>query len=75
MSHTSTISRSRLSSALHLLATPFISFGRFLVLLAESNPKLRQLERLSRVSDEQLASKGKTREGEIRRIMGASAYL
>ncbi|RNF33849.1 DUF1127 domain-containing protein [Paracoccus methylarcula] len=62
-------------SILNALAAPFTAIGRFLVLLAEANPRMRELDRLSRVSDEDLAAKGLTRDGEIRRIMGVNSYL
>lgn len=57
------------------LAAPFAAVGRFLVTIAESVPQARELERLSGLSDGQLAARGLTREGEIRRILGASAVL
>ena len=58
-----------------ILIAPFAAVGRFLVLLAEANPKMRELDRLSLKSDEQLAARGLTREGEIRRIMGVAGFL
>lgn len=57
------------------LATPFIAIGRFLVMIAEANGKVRELERLNLQSDAQLSARGLTRDGEIRRIMGVSACL
>lgn len=75
MAGTATIDRSAQSSILNVLAAPFTALGRFLVLLAEANPKMRELDRLSRVTDEDLAAKGLTRDGEIRRIMGVNSYL
>lgn len=63
------------STILGALAAPFVAIGRFMVLLAEANPKMRELNRLSQFTDEELVSKGLTREAEIRRIMGVNAYL
>lgn len=57
------------------LLAPFAAIGRFLVLLAEVNPKIRAFDRLSRISDAELAARGLTREGEIRRIMGAGGFM
>ncbi|MDQ1898900.1 hypothetical protein RAH32_00370 [Paracoccus sp. WLY502] len=57
------------------MATPFAAIGRFLVLIAEAVPHAREIERLNQLSDAQLAARGLTREGEIRRIMGVSAAL
>ncbi|WP_295042536.1 DUF1127 domain-containing protein [uncultured Paracoccus sp.] len=58
-----------------ILTAPFTAIGRFLVLIADSNAKVHQIERLNRLSDAQLAERGLTRDGEIRRIMGISAAL
>lgn len=58
-----------------LLTAPFRAIWGFLVLLAEASPKMHALERLSRISDEELARRGLTRDGEIRRILGASASI
>ncbi len=57
------------------LAAPFKAVGHFLIVLAESGPRMKQIERLNATSDEQLAALGKTREGEIRRIFGARLYI
>lgn len=61
--------------SLGFLAAPFAALGRFLVLIAEANSQFRELERLKGRSDAQLAARGLTRDGEIRRIMGVSASL
>lgn len=61
-------------SAAALLA-PFRAVGRFMIMLAESTSHARALNQLSEVSDEDLAAKGVTRTGEIRRILGASATI
>lgn len=57
------------------LAAPFAAVGKFLVLIAKAVPQARELERLTQLSDAQLAARGLTRDGEIRRIMGVSAAL
>jgi hypothetical protein len=62
-------------SFLELIAAPFAALGRFLVLIAEANSTVRELEGLNLRSDAQLAARGLTRDGEIRRIMGVSAAL
>ncbi|WP_265500351.1 hypothetical protein [Paracoccus beibuensis] len=61
-------------SAAALLA-PFRAVGRFMVALAEASPQMRALNRLSALSDADLAAHGLTREGEVRRILGASAAI
>ncbi|MGV8949891.1 MAG: DUF1127 domain-containing protein [Cypionkella sp.] len=58
-----------------VLAAPFVAVGHFLVLLAESGPRMKQIEKLNATTDEQLAALGKTRAGEVRRIFGASLYI
>lgn len=57
------------------LAAPFRALGRFLVLLAEAGPRLAALDRLNRLSDEELAARGTTREAEVQRIMGFRSYI
>ena len=61
--------------SLGFLAAPFVALGRFMVMIAEANSKVRELERLNQRSDAQLAARGLTRDGEIRRILGVSAIL
>jgi hypothetical protein len=58
-----------------LAAAPFLAIWNGLVALAEAGPRMKQIERLNAMSDEQLAALGKTREGEVRRIFGASLYI
>lgn len=61
-------------SAATLLA-PFRAVGRFMIMLAESGPQMRALNRLSGMSDSELSAKGLSRNAEIRRIIGASAAV
>lgn len=63
------------TSVLSVLAMPFAAVGRFLITLAEAQPRLRELNKLSETSDEALAARGLTREGEMRRIMGISGVV
>lgn len=58
-----------------LIAAPFVAVGQFLVLLAEASPRMRALEKLNRVSDADLAARGLTRDGEVRRILGVNASI
>lgn len=57
------------------IAAPFRAFRSFLVLLSEAGPRTEAIGRLSRMSDEELAARGTTREAEIRRIVGVGAYI
>lgn len=74
MASTITFDKPR-TSFLALLAAPFVGLGKLLVLIAEASPKVRELERLSELSDAQLARRGLTRDGEIRRILGVAALI
>ncbi|SNT71577.1 hypothetical protein [Paracoccus seriniphilus] len=60
---------------LSVLATPFVAIGRFLVTLAEAQPRMVALQKLSDTSDEELAARGVTRDGEMRRIMGVTGVV
>jgi hypothetical protein len=64
---TSDISRPGLAER---LAASFHAVGSFLIVLAEAHPRAAQLERLSRLSDEQLKARGTSRYAEIQRICG-----
>lgn len=75
MAGTVTNTRSSLGSLGKTLAAPFVGIGRFLITLAEASPRMRQLEKLGRMSDADLQERGLTREDEIRRILGVGAYL
>lgn len=75
MQQTNTISPSfPAAGLLRAIAAPFRAVGIFLVQLAESGPKMDQIRRLNATSDEDLAARGLTREGEVRRIFGGMIY-
>ncbi|WP_374300595.1 DUF1127 domain-containing protein [Paracoccus sp. (in: a-proteobacteria)] len=74
MANTITFDKPR-SSVLGLIAAPFVAIGKVLVLIAEASPKVRELERLNSISDAELARRGLTRDGEVRRILGVSAAI
>ncbi|MBM3604643.1 MAG: DUF1127 domain-containing protein [Alphaproteobacteria bacterium] len=57
------------------LLSPLRAIGRFMVMMAEASPQMRALNRLSQLSDEDLAVRGLTREGEVRRILGGASVL
>ena len=57
------------------ITAPFRALGAFLVVLAEAGPRLEAIRRLSRLSDDELAARGTSRQDEVRRIIGASAHL
>lgn len=61
--------------ALRLLGAPFAFLGELLISLAEAGPRMRQVKRLNGMTDEELAAKGLTREGEVNRIFGDKLYL
>ena len=57
-----------------LLARPFVAFFELLVRMAEANPRTAQLRALSALTDAELEARGRTRQGEIARIMGGLYY-
>ena len=57
-----------------ILAAPFVGLARLMAVLAEAHARMAQAERLSEKTDAQLAAAGKTRDGELRRILGVQAY-
>ena len=61
-------------SVLGLAAAPFLGFGRLLISLAESSRRGQEVGRLNRLSDADLAARGLTREGEIRRIFSTPSH-
>lgn len=54
-------------SVLGLLAAPFIALGNALVAIGEVNAAHRAAEYYLDMSDEELAARGMTREGQIRK--------
>ena len=74
MASTTTFDNPR-TSVLGMLAAPFVAIGKVLILIAEANPKVRELERLNSLSDAELARRGLTRDGEVRRILGVAAAI
>lgn len=53
----------------------FARFVAFLIASAEARPIMQALNALNATSDEQLAGRGLTRDGEIRRILGRYAMF
>ena len=57
-----------------ILAAPFVGLARLIAAVADAHARLQQMERLTAKTNAQLAAAGKTRDGELRRIMGVQAY-
>ena len=57
-----------------LIAAPFRSFFDFLIRMAENDPRMLSLQALSRKTDAELAALGRTRQGELSRIMGGHGF-
>lgn len=74
MANTITFDKPR-PSVLGRLAAPFVAAGKVFALIAEASPRVRELERLNGLSDAELARRGLTRDGEIRRILGVAAMI
>ena len=71
MTQTSALNASARAFA-QILAAPFVGFAKLMMILAEAHARMQQAERLSDKTDAQLAAAGKTRDGELRRILVAS---
>lgn len=54
-----------------LIARPFAAIFNYLVDMAEAGPQMQKLRALSEISDAELETRGRTRQGEVARIMGA----
>ncbi|MCV2867497.1 DUF1127 domain-containing protein [Defluviimonas sp. WL0002] len=65
----------RPSNLLRTIAAPFRAIGLFLVAMAEAGPRMEAIRRVNAMTDEQLAAKGLTREGEVRRIFRDRFYV
>ena len=57
------------------LAAPFKAFGRILVKIGEANSRFEQVQRLQRMSDEDLAARGLTRDGIVRHVFRDRMYI
>ena len=69
------IADTRHHSLRDMIAAPFHAVLSFLTLLAQANSRIEAVERLNRLSDEELAARGTTREEQIRRIFGVRAAI
>jgi len=50
------------------IAAPFRAFGRFLIVMAENNGRVKEVQYLSSLSDAQLAARGLKREDIARHV-------
>lgn len=57
------------------LARPFVALWDGMIAMAESHPKMVQVNTLNAFSDAQLAERGTTREAEVRRIFGSQYHI
>ncbi|WP_168199243.1 hypothetical protein [Pseudorhodobacter turbinis] len=62
-------------SLLNMAARPFQAVWNLLVLLAEANPRMKQVDKLSQETDEQLAARGTTRTKELQRLFGVHFHM
>lgn len=67
---TTTQTPARPFSILSLLAKPFVGIWNFLILMAETGPRMEAVRRLNAMSDADLAARGTTRHAEVQRIFG-----
>lgn len=57
------------------LLAPFAAIGMMLVAIAEAGPRMKQVERLNALSDDELSALGTTRAEMVKKIFGGSLYL
>lgn len=75
MAQTATLNNSGFANGvLWGFVAPFRAVGTFLIRLAENGPRMQAVQRLNETTDEELAARGLTREGEVRRIFGSLYY-
>ncbi|MFV0491881.1 MAG: hypothetical protein ACK5M4_08690 [Pseudorhodobacter sp.] len=63
------------SNIRNILIAPFRAVWNSLIMLAETGPRMEQIRKLNDTTDEELAARGLTREGEIQRIFSPYMYL
>ncbi|WP_108260637.1 DUF1127 domain-containing protein [Mangrovicoccus ximenensis] len=73
MAHAATISHR--PSVFAGIANFFAAIGRGLVWMAEANPRFKELERLQRMSDDDLAARGLRREKLVEHVFRNSACI
>lgn len=64
-----------IGSVFAIAARPFQTVWNFLIMLAEANPRMKQVDKLSQETDEQLAARGTTRTKEIQRLFGVHLHM
>lgn len=74
MAHSATFTTNPLRFVTGALVSVLKGIGNTLIRMAEAGPKMREVKRLNEQSDADLAAKGLTREGEVRRIFSAHFY-
>lgn len=62
-------------SVLHILGKPFKAIGNFMVSIMENNSRLKRVERLSQMSDAELAKRGLKREDIVRHVFADLMHI
>ena len=57
------------------IARPFVAVWNGLIAMAESHPKMVQVNKLNAMSDAQWSERGTTREAEVQRIFGTQYHI
>ena len=58
-----------------MAARPFQAVWNLMIMLAEANPRMKQVDKLNKETDEQLAARGTTRTKEIQRLFGVHLHM
>lgn len=75
MAQTATFTGTPGRSAWETVKRPFAAYLDLMVRIAEAGPRMQAVRKLSAQTDADLAARGKTREGEVRRLFGSFFYL
>ncbi|WP_334063997.1 DUF1127 domain-containing protein [Limimaricola cinnabarinus] len=63
------------SRLLGLAVAPFAMIGRGLIAMAEAGPRMKQVQQLNEMSDEDLEALGTSRAEMVRKIFGGAIYM
>ena len=63
------------SGVLSPVVSLVVKFGNLMISIGERSTLMREVNRLNDLSDEDLAARGLSREGEVRRIFAGQFYI
>ncbi|OSP55046.1 hypothetical protein [Pseudoruegeria sp. SK021] len=75
MAHVHATSTAHSHNLIDLIAAPFKGLWNLLITMSESNYRVKEVSRLSGMTDEELAKRGLTREGIVRHVFRDQAIF